>query len=214
MQFLIADDHDLVTAGLQAILGRLGPDNRILTHSHFADALEAARGKDLDLVVLGQGLSGMDGVKGVEVFRSYFPEPRVVVLARRYQSHEALAALRYGAAGLIPLGLKAEAMVNAFRLILSGERYVPAEIVLEQALAEAHGNGKEDRSDHPLRRLTEREEEVLGRLLEGLANKEIGRALEIQEVTVKLHLRSIYRKLAVKNRAQAIRLAFEAGWRA
>lgn len=214
MQFLIADDHDLVTVGLQALLARLGPENRILTHSHFADALEAARGQDLDLVVLGQGLPGMEGVKGVKVFRSYFPDPRVVFLARRFQRHDALTALRFGAAGLIPLSLKAEAMVNAFRLILSGERYVPAEIVSDQALEDSHSSRAEDRSDHPLRRLTEREEDVLGRLLEGLSNKEIGRCLDIQEVTVKLHLRSIYRKLAVKNRAQAIRLAFEAGWRA
>ena len=67
--------------------------------------------------------------------------------------------------------------------------------------------------DDSFQRLSGREADVLERLLDGLTNKEIGRALDIQEVTVKLHLRSVYRKLSVKNRAQAVGRALKSGWR-
>ena len=66
--------------------------------------------------------------------------------------------------------------------------------------------------ENPLRALTEREHEVLAKLLDGLPNKGIGRDLSIKEVTVKLHLRNVFRKLGAKNRAQAVKPALDWGW--
>lgn len=214
MKFLVADDHDLVLEGLRVILARLGPDIDIMTCSNFADALEAAAvGDAFDLVVLDLDMPGMNGAVGIEVFRSYFPQPALVALSEQPRREVAVAALRYGAAGFVPKSLKAEAMLHAFQLVLAGERFVPASL-MSDGLAESGGLVAKDggEADSALQRLTGREGDVLKQLLDGLTNKEIGRHLDVREVTVKLHLRSVYRKLGVKNRAQAVKMAFVAGW--
>jgi DNA-binding NarL/FixJ family response regulator len=106
----------------------------------------------------------------------------------------------------VPKNLSSEAMLSAFRLVLAGEKFIPSDLY-----PNAIGSGKQD-SDNPLQRLTEREREVLAKVLEGLTNKEIARDLNISEITVKLHARSIYRKLGARNRAQAVKIALDFGW--
>ncbi len=118
-----------------------------------------------------------------------------------------------GAAGFLPTTLGAEALLSAVRLVLSGERYLPAELLAAEVLPRSGRAPSGGAEDDPFERLSGREAEVLERLLDGLTNKEIGRALDVQEVTVKLHLRSVYRKLGVKNRAQAVGRTLKFGWR-
>jgi DNA-binding NarL/FixJ family response regulator len=108
---------------------------------------------------------------------------------------------------------KTEALLSAVRLIFAGERYVPAESLLAEALSTSGSPSLDGEIDPALPNLTERESDVLERLLDGLTNKEIGRALGVQEITVKLHLRSVYRKLGVRNRTQAVRRTLASGWR-
>jgi DNA-binding NarL/FixJ family response regulator len=87
------------------------------------------------------------------------------------------------------------------RLILDGERYVPESVLSTAAGGETGGAD-----------FSKRERDVIKQLMLGHTNKEIARDLQIEEVTVALHLRSIYRKLAVRNRTQAVRLLMERGW--
>ncbi len=82
----------------------------------------------------------------------------------------------------------------------------------DDAALDVVGVGGAELQENPLRALTERECEVLAKLLDGLPNKGIGRDLSIKEVTVKLHMRNIFRKLGAKNRAQAVKLALDWGW--
>ncbi len=213
MRILIAEDHDLILEGLKVVLRRLGAEVTIRTCADFADALEAAKRDDFDLVLLDRGLPGMNGVAGVGVFRGYFAKPRVAVLADRVRRPEVLEAVRHGAAGFLPTTLGAEALLSAVRLVLSGERYLPAELLAAEVLPRSGRAPLGGAEDDPFQRLSGREAEVLERLLDGLTNKEIGRTLDIQEVTVKLHLRSVYRKLGVKNRAQAVGRTLKFGWR-
>ncbi len=213
LRILVAEDHDLILEGLKVVLRRLGADVTIRTCADFADALEAAKQDDFELVLLDRGLPGMNGVAGVEVFRGYFPKPRIAVLADRVRRPEVLEAVRHGAAGFLPTTLGAEALLSAVRLVLSGERYIPAELLAAEVLPRSGREPPGGAEDDSFQRLTEREADVLERLLEGLTNKEIGRALAVQEITVKLHLRSVYRKLGVKNRAQAVARTLMSGWR-
>ena len=213
MRVLIAEDHDLILEGLKVVLRRLGADVTIRTCADFAGALEAAKQDDFELVLLDRSLPGMNGVAGVGVFRGYFPKPRVVVLADRVRRPEVLEAVRHSAAGFVPTTLGAEALLSAVRLVLSGERYLPAELLAAEVLPRSGRAPPGGAEDDPFQRLSGREADVLERLLDGLTNKEIGRALDIQEVTVKLHLRSVYRKLGVKNRAQAVGRTLKFGWR-
>ena len=207
MRILIADDHDLVRDGLKPILMKLGPEVSILESANFPDALELAnRNSDIDLVVLDLRMPGMDGVNGVAVFRQHHPDTRVLIMSGYYRRRDVVDALRHGAVGFIPKTLGSEAMLNAFRLVLAGEKFIPAEMLPSEGdptdmLA----------ADATIDRLTARERDVLGQLLEGLPNKGIARQLDIQEVTVKLHLRNVFRKLGASNRAHAVKIAIGLG---
>jgi DNA-binding NarL/FixJ family response regulator len=135
-----------------------------------------------------------------------------VVLADEVRRAEVQAALRCGAEGFLPRSLGADAFLNAIRLVLSGESYVPAGLLAAERLS-GSGPAPAGAAAEAFEALTGRESDVLEQLLDGLTNKEIGRALDIQEITVKLHLRGVYRKLGVKNRAQAVARTLAAGWR-
>ena len=213
MRVLIAERHDLVREGLKAVLARLGEDADVRACANFADALGLAKHEAFDLVLLDRALPGMNGVAGVEVFHAYFPDPRIVVLADEVRKSEVVQAIHDGASGFVPKSLKTEALLSAVRLIFAGECYVPAELLSAEVLFASGAPSLDGEADGAFRNLTEREADVLERLLDGLTNKEIGRALEVEEITVKLHLRSIYRKLGVKNRTQAVRRTLATGWR-
>lgn len=212
MRILIAEHTELFLEGLKVVLQRLDGRVSVTACDTFANALEAAKSTEFDLVLLDRGLPDMDGIAGVEVFRAYFPAPHLVVLADEVRRTEVQEALRQGANGFLPKGLSAEALLNAIRLILSGENYVPAGLLSAERLS-GSGPGPAGAAAEAFETLTERESDVLEQLLEGLTNKEIGRALGVQEVTVKLHLRGVYRKIGVRNRAQAVARTLAAGWR-
>lgn len=208
MRILIADDHDLVRDGLKPILMKLGPEVSILESSNFPDALELAnQNSDIDLVVLDLRMPGMDGANGIAVFRQHHANMRVMIMSGYYRRRDVVDALHNGAVGFIPKTLGAEAMLSAFRLVLAGEKFIPSDLLpADGDRPEAHT------SDATLNQLTARERDVLGKLLEGLPNKGIARQLDIQEVTVKLHLRNVYRKLGAANRAHAVKIAIGLGF--
>ena len=124
-------------------------------------------------------------------------------------------ALASGAAGVIPKSLSAPAFFHAIKLIQVGERFIPAELYENMA---ARGPGdladEEDVAEFVVRTgLSPRELDVLRALVEGISNRQIGELLGVEEVTVKLHLRRIYKKVGVSNRTQAVKLAMGYGIR-
>jgi DNA-binding NarL/FixJ family response regulator len=130
----------------------------------------------------------------------------VVILSGHVERENVLAAVRAGVAGYIPKTISGAALINALRLVLEGETYLPSSILVDSAAS--------DRKipPSPLSTLSAREREILGYLIEGLTNKEIARLLDLQEITIKIHLRNVYRKIGAVNRAQAVRIAMTAGW--
>ena len=215
MRLLIADDHDLALDGLKLVLAQIGPDVTFVECGDFDQAVELAKqNDDLDLVVLDLNMPGMAGVSGVEVFRSLFPNAPTLIVSGYYRHQDIADALRLGAAGFVPKSLSREAMLNAFRLVLSGERFIPSDFLPDADLGRggrADPASGEDR-DSPFESLSRREREVMKELLNGLPNKEIGRRLEIHEVTVKLHLSKVYRKIGANNRAHAVKIAGDHGF--
>jgi DNA-binding NarL/FixJ family response regulator len=111
--------------------------------------------------------------------------------------------LRMGAAGFVPKTISGDALIQAIRLMKSGEVYVP--YALMSRASEAPAAPAEDDT------LSTRETQVLDGLWRGLSNKEIARELDLQEVTVKLHLRRLYRKFECRNRTEALRIGLERG---
>ncbi len=216
MNILLADDQRLVRETLGMFLNKLGPEVSVIEAGTFDEALSRAAEADvLDLVILDLVMPGMNGLAGLDAMRARLPEVPVVILSGAYRRDDVLDALDRGAHGFIPKTLSAAAMLNVLRLVLSGERYLPSVIFSDAApwRGEGGGNGAAaPAGDNPLRRLTRREHDVLAVLTKGWSNKEIARELDLQEVTVKVHLKGVFRKLGAANRTQAVKIALQLGW--
>lgn len=200
MHLVVADAHRLVLDALQACLAKIKPDIQITVASDFEQALLCAeQTADLDLVILDVNMPGMNGLRGLGVMRQRCPHLPVVLLSGQANGSQVRDALRKGASGFIPKELSGEAMLMALELVLSGETYVPA-----VALAENDSQFGTFPGDNPLSELTHRELEVLSLLLEGRSNKSIAHRLGLKHATVAFHLKSVFRKLDVASRTEAV----------
>ncbi len=200
MRLLLADDHDLVRETLAAYLVAEG-FTEVRTVATLPAALEAlAAGSGFDLILLDYNMPGMNGLEGLAQARAAAPGVPVAIISGTTQRDLAEAALQAGAAGFIPKTLASRAMVAAVHLMAAGDVFAPISLLMQQPeIAEA------------LASLTRREMDVLKGICAGKANKEIARDLVLQEVTVKLHVKTLSRKLGAKNRTHAAMIARDAG---
>lgn len=218
MRILIADDHNLVREGLRPFLEELESNVTIFEAGSFDEAFEVAAENDaMDLILMDLKMPGMGAFDGLEKMSKTYPRTPTVILSGHFNRHDVLEAIERGAAGYIPKTISGSAMVNALRLVLSGEKYIPSAAFQDSPESNDDspiGRNAANQIDEngPLSRLSEREKEILGHLIEGNTNKEIARILSLQEITVKVHLRNIYRKMNAANRAQAVRIALQNGW--
>ena len=215
MQIIVADDHNLVREGLKPFLHELGDDVQVLDAGSLDEAIARAESAEsLRLVLLDLRMPGMNGLAGIEVFHRRFPTVPVVILTGHINRDDVMAAVRIGASGYIPKTISGISLTNALRLVLSGEKFLPAFMLTDEpeeptvADAPRVASGKPT----PLDTLSPREREILAQLIEGRTNKDIARRLDLQEITIKIHLRNVYRKIGAVNRAQAVRIAMSAGW--
>jgi DNA-binding NarL/FixJ family response regulator len=204
MRILLADDHDLLRDSLELLLQRLEPGLQVIHAASLPEALtKAAAEAPIDIIMLDVNMPGMNRLAGVDAMTRAMPNVPIVVISGQFSNELAMDALRAGAAGFIPKTMAGKAMLSALQLVLSGERYIPR-MVLEN-------DGESVPGDSTTQTLSRREREVLRHLAGGLSNKEIARRLEVETVTVAVHLSSIYRKLGAANRTQAVRIALEHG---
>lgn len=200
MRILIADDHDMVRDTISAYLSSEG-GAEVTTATDLPSALHEMEGSGpFDLVLLDYNMPGMMGLDGLIRALAANGGTGVGILSGSAPPRTAQDALDAGAIGFIPKTMGAKSLLNAVRFMSAGEIYMPVEFMREQSAAETH----------PLaQKLSPRELEVLGGLCRGLSNKEIARELDLQEVTIKLHVRTLCRKLEAKNRTQAALIAKE-----
>lgn len=170
--------------------------------------MAAAKAAPADLIILDLTMPGMNGVAGLEHVRARHPGIPVVVLSGRTGREDIMGALNRGANGYLPKTLSGKAMLAALRLVMSGETYVPSILMDERTRPGVRGADRAGGAPG-IDALTERERDVLDFLCQGKSNKEIARDLAIREVTVKVHVGNIMRKLGAANRTQAVRLALD-----
>lgn len=202
MRVLIADDHDLLRDTLVMFLeGQGNIETQIAANLDDVCAI-IEREPTFDLIVLDYNMPGMNGFEGLTKAIAFKGGQRVALMSSQATREIAERALEEGAAGFVPKTLTAKSMVNAVRFMGMGEQYAPIEL-MKSAPTETRNALAE--------KLSPRELQVLEGLTEGKSNKEIARDLEIQEPTVKLHMKTLYRKLEVANRTQAALIAREEG---
>jgi DNA-binding NarL/FixJ family response regulator len=199
IRVLIADDHVTVLEGLAAIIGRQ-PDMMVVAEA--ADGQEAV---DLwtehhpDVTLLDLRMPTLDGVGVIENIRKQDASARVIVLTTYDSDTEILRAIKAGTKAYLLKDARREELLDCIRRVNRGETCIPASLVEKLAA----GLSSES--------LTGRELNVLELLAQGKSNKEIGVNLYISETTVKSHLRSIFRKLNVLSRTEAITVASRRG---
>ncbi|NIO70201.1 MAG: response regulator [Anaerolineae bacterium] len=198
---LIADDHVIVREGLIALLNLV---DEIMVVGEAADGQEVVEMTERlrpDVVLMDIRMGKPDGVQATREIKTRFPDVIVIVLTNYDDDEYVFDCLRYGASGYLLKDVSPEDLIRAITSAAQGESLVdPA--VLNKVLTQFRDLTRDgsDRAEI----LSAREKEVLEGLAQGLSNKEIARELCITEKTVKAHSSSIYRKLNVTTRSQAI----------
>jgi len=203
MKILIADDHDLLRDTLVMFLQGEG-NIETVTASDFDAAMACVDTKGpFDLIILDYNMPGMSGLNGLKKALEYNGGQRVALMSGIATKNVAEEALAIGAAGFVPKTLSAKSLVNAVRFMAMGEQYAPIDFMTQE---------EEDSAPNPLaEKLSRRELQVLEGLSQGKSNKEIARDLDLQEPTIKLHVKTLYRKIGAGNRTQAALIAKEEG---
>ncbi len=197
MRILVADDHDLVRETIASFLNGSDGINAVDTAATLDDALNIVAGEYVfDLVLLDYDMPGMRGLIGLKRMKDAVGTVPVALLSGTASPSIAQAAIEAGAMGFVPKTLGSKSMVSAVKFMAMGEVYAPFEF-MQQAQEKTVGN------------LTERETAVLQGVCEGKSNKEIARDLDLQEVTIKLHVKTLSRKLEARNRTHAAMIAKE-----
>lgn len=199
MRILLADDHELVRDAIVALLEQEA-DFEIVAVDDLPSALERVE-EAFDVVLLDYAMPGMNGLSGFQKMKSAIDAP-VAILSGSANRNIAQEALDLGAAGFLPKTIGGRSLANAIRFMAAGEVFAPVKFM---------NAAPEDALPEIAKTLTEREMQVLDGLCRGLSNKEIAREVNLQEVTVKLHVKTTCRKLGAKNRTQAAITAKEAG---
>ncbi|MET9882092.1 response regulator transcription factor [Streptomyces sp. NPDC006430] len=215
IRVLIADDQPLVRRGLALILGPDPAVTVVAEAENGEQALTLAREHRPDVVVMDIRMPVLDGVAATERLARDLPECRVLALSTFDMDEYVVAALRAGAYGFLPKDSSPEDLVAAVRTVRAGEaavaprlltRLISAYVRTDQGAPPGRRPAAENTVD-----LTPREVEVWRLLATGLDNNEIARAMEISVSTVKNYITSIFNKLGVRDRAQAVIAAYESG---
>jgi two-component system, NarL family, nitrate/nitrite response regulator NarL len=192
LQVLIADDHRLLGEAVANLL-KTGAGYGVKTAETYDSTLSALAEAQFDIVLLDLKMPGMVGLASVRTVIEKAGAGKVVLFTGQVDRHFLNSALELGVKGLIPKTMPLQSLVSVIQLIESGQVFVPMQET-GAALPQA------GQSDVPL---TEKEFFVLRLAADGLTNKEIARDMGTTEVTVKMHMRSVCKKLGARNRAHA-----------
>lgn len=213
---LLVDDQTLMRMGFAMVL-EAEEDLEVVGEAADGEtALTQVRALRPDVVLMDVRMPGMNGIDATARIVAEHPASKVLVLTTFDLDEYAFAALRAGASGFLLKDARPAELVDAIRAIASGEAVVAPRItrrLLEMFAAHlpAPGTTREPTTDPRLAELTPREVEVLRAMAQGMSNAEISEALFLAEATVKTHVGRILAKLGVRDRVQAVIVAFETG---
>jgi two-component system NarL family response regulator len=199
IRVLIADDHVTVLEGLAAIIGRQADMKVVAQAGNGREAVDLWQKHRPDVTLLDLRMPTLDGVGAIDEIRRQNASARIIVLTTFDADNEIHRAIKAGAKGYLLKDARREELLDCIRTVNAGETSIPPALAAKLV---------DSMSSEPL---TGRELDVLTLLARGKSNKEIGVNLYISETTVKAHLRSIFTKLNVLSRTEAIAAASRRG---
>ncbi len=213
IRILVVDDHTLVREGFARML-ELSPELQVLGQAASAkDALEMVKTLQPDIVLMDINMPGMNGIEATRILKNEYPDVEVIILSMYDEEQYVLESVKAGATGYVLKEISPEDLLRAVKTVHNGGSMIQPSLarkVLKEFAHLARESPAPGRATL-LRELSEREVEVLQYVADGKSNREIADTLTISEKTVKAHLRSIFRKLEVSDRAQAVAYAMRKG---
>ena len=218
IRVLIADDQRVVRDGLRMLVGLIDDVEVVGTACDGAEAVRLAEDHRPDVVLMDLRMPGTDGIAATADLRQRLPSTRVLVLTTYADEDAIVPALQAGARGYLTKDASAEQIEAAIRAVHAGQTHLDPAVqerlvtaVLSYAPAASAGPADPGSQPRPPGGLTARETEVLVLLAAGLSNAEIGQRLYLSHATVKTHINRIFAKTGARDRAQAVRYAYQHG---
>jgi DNA-binding NarL/FixJ family response regulator len=199
IRILVVDDHPLMRVGISTFLSAQRDMNVVAQAGTGQEALDLFHRHSPDVTIVDLKLPDISGIELISSLRKLGRDPHIVVLTNFEGDEDIHRALDAGAQGYVIKGMRQEAVAEAVRRVHRGKRFLPSPIL--QTL----------QSRPPNTALTPREREVLGLVVAGMSNREIGKQLGITVPTVKRHIGSILLRMDVKDRTQAVVAALRRG---
>lgn len=199
IRILIADDHPVVCKGLSALID-YEPDMTVVAEaSNGAEAVAEFLGHLPDVAIIDLRMPQLDGIQVTKAILERIPEARIIILSRCGGDESVYQSLRAGAKAYLQKTSPSEKLVECIRAVYEGNNWL-SPYLAAKLIGRASQRG-----------LTPKEKEVLGLMVTGKTNKEIGKEIEITEGTVKIHVNRIFKKLKASGRTEAINKALRRG---
>ncbi|MFQ5623224.1 MAG: response regulator [Paracoccaceae bacterium] len=200
IRIVIADDHPIYRDGLARTLIEAGGIELAGQAKNADEAVEICRQTQPDVVLLDISMPG-SGISAAARIASDVPKAGIAMLTVSENNRDVMSALRAGATGYVLKGISASELVSVVQDIAAGKSHISPELAA-RVLAEMQTPRQQPERD-PIETLTKREEDILRLVSTGKSNKEVARALDLQEKTVKHYMTAILQKLQVRNRVEA-----------
>jgi DNA-binding NarL/FixJ family response regulator len=218
IRVLLADDHPIFRQGVHGVLDAAGDIEVVGEAADGKQAVCLAREIEPDVALIDVNLPGVEGMEVARQVRQQLPSTAVILLTTREDEEQLFQAITVGAAAFFAKDVRPHELLDGIRRVCRGEYLINESVltrplVASRVLKQFRDLSSADQEVEPLFvPLSAREIEVLDYIARGNSNKEIARALKISDQTVKNHITSILRKLAVNDRTQAVVYALRRGW--
>jgi DNA-binding NarL/FixJ family response regulator len=211
VRVVIADDDDLMRAGLRAVLSSDASIEVVGEAATGRSAVAEASRLLPDVVLMDVRMPDLDGIAATRELLGVSPSVHVVILTTFEDDDYVFGGLRAGASGFLLKRTPPEELLQAIHTIAAGESLLSPSVTRRVIDRMARAPAPDADTARGLDDLTPREREVLGLIARGLSNGEIAEALTVEETTVKTHVKRILRKLGLRDRVQAVIFGYESG---